>query len=263
MLHDRQRIQEGAWARRSMAAALAAALVAASLPAWAQETSEKAKLVADHDKRAKVFFDQGKFRDAKAELLAEEALSPTPMTELYLGRSCEQLGEDEEALDWYEQALAAGTLPVNLAKTTRERVAALKVKMQGSSALPAAEPGAVLPQERVHSRSLTTMYLTASGAVVFFGLGTYFGLKELHTQKDFNAAPSQELQSRGRTQALLADLTFGLGIALATVCIITYVTDKNDYEGHGIQPPAGKVSVTPWVSPLQGGSGGASFNVVF
>lgn len=248
--------------RRVVSGSLLAVLVATSLPAFAEET-EKAKLVADHDKKGKAFFDQGKLREAKAEFLAEEALSPLPMTELYLGRACEQLGEDEEALDWYEQALAAGTLPVNLAKTTRERVAALKVKMQGASALPAAEPGAVLPQERVHQRSLTTMYLTGSGALVFFGLGTYFGIKELRTQKDFNAAPTQDLQSRGRTQALLADLTFGIGIALATICVYTFVSDQNDYEGHGIQPPAPKVSVAPWASPLSGGSGGAAFSVVF
>ena len=192
----------------------------------------------EHHSKGKAFFDQQKYQEAKSEFSAEEELAPSAVTELYLARACEELGEPKEAVDWYEKALATNQLPPKLSEDAHAHVSKL-TEVKASSGIGLGDS----PKEMVHRSNVTTMWLSGGGAVFAFALGGYFGLKELSTQKKFDATPTTDLQTRGRTQAILSDLSFGAGLALAVICLVTYVRDSNDYATH----PPPKLAVSPYV----------------
>lgn len=215
--------------------ALALLLLAAAGPAVA---------APDPGARGRELMAQGHFHEAEAALARADGAEAA----FYLGLCREMTGELVGAATAYRLALSRGLAP-ELAKAASLRLSLLPPAPEPPSpnpAVPTAPPEpdleSEMPRNALHRRHL--LYAGAAGAISLGALatGVIFGVKELRTQRDFNAAPSVGLQSQGRQQALLADLFVSAGLAAGAFALYHLFVDHDE---RGSAEPAVGVGPAP------------------
>lgn len=90
-----------------------------------------------------------------------------------------------------------------------------------------APPTPVPPARRGPSPAV---WVAASAGGVGLVMGTVFGLMALSDASAYDQTPTRELYDRGRTNALVSDIGFGVAILSAAVGVIVYFADRGSAE---------------------------------
>jgi PEGA domain len=88
-------------------------------------------------------------------------------------------------------------------------------------------PPPVAPARRGPSPAV---WVAASTGGVGLVMGTVFGLMALSDASAYDQTPTRELYDRGRTNALVSDIGFGVAILSAAVGVIVYFADRGSAE---------------------------------
>lgn len=88
-------------------------------------------------------------------------------------------------------------------------------------------PPPVIPARRGPSPAV---WVAASTGGVGLVMGTVFGLMALSDASAYDQTPTRELYDRGRTNALVSDIGFGVAILSAAVGVIVYFADRGSAE---------------------------------
>lgn len=91
----------------------------------------------------------------------------------------------------------------------------------------AVAPPPVPPARRGPSPAV---WVAASAGGVGLVMGTVFGLMALSDASAYDQTPTRELYDRGRTNALVSDIGFGVAILSAAVGVIVYFADRGSAE---------------------------------
>jgi hypothetical protein len=74
------------------------------------------------------------------------------------------------------------------------------------------------------------VWVAASTGGVGLVMGTVFGLMALSDASAYDQTPTRELYDRGRTNALVSDIGFGVAVLSAAVGVIVYFADRGSAE---------------------------------
>jgi tetratricopeptide (TPR) repeat protein len=243
------------WSRLIPAAVLGAFLFS-SLALAANPKS--AALVKEGDR----LYKDNKYREAAEALQKAYELEPQPVLLYNIARAFDQAGELKLALDNYRQFVGqegADAQLVKKANLAMDRLRTLVAKEEAGKQVQDAdkkrlEDEAAAAKEKARSeeekarlqkeayeakekaaaeaaKSKTSTRLVASivvGAVAVAGLGTgiAFGVLSSGSKSSFKSAASvaskQKFASDTRTQALIADVSFGVALAAAVTAVILF-----------------------------------------
>jgi hypothetical protein len=147
-------------------------------------------------------------------------------------------------------------------------VAAAETSESSAAATPSPSDGTESPPPIHGGHSRLPAYLSAGVAVLAAGAGTAFGVVALSDKKTFERDPTKENASRRDSDALVADVSFGIALAAAITSAALFIFVKAD------SPPpapadgatgqsrdrsrAGRslgIALAPWVDPHGGGAG--------
>jgi hypothetical protein len=150
-------------------------------------------------------------------------------------------------------------------------VAAAETGESSAAAAPSPSDGTESPPAiRSGGHSRLPAYLSAGVAVLAAGAGTAFGVVALSDKKTFERDPTPENASRRNSDALVADISFGVALAAAVTSAALFIFMKKDSP-----PPAPAdgetersservrsharrilgIAPAPWVDPHGGGAG--------
>jgi tetratricopeptide (TPR) repeat protein len=202
------------------------------------EPKTKEQLEAQqHFQRAKDLYQTGAYREAIAELTQARGLDPKAKDLVFnLGVVHEKLGKFDEAITFFRQYMEMESV------TAAERGKAENIikriegaKREVPAAAPATgtpapvEPLPPPPEETPRGRIDTATIVAGSVAVVGLGVGTVFGILALSnkpsgfvTGRDGTYVDLQAQSTDAHTQAIVADVGFGVGIAAAVVTAYLY-----------------------------------------
>ncbi|MCY1074901.1 hypothetical protein [Archangium lansingense] len=232
-----------------------AALLFAPAPAHAQRGGSRnpKELI----KQAEKLYDQKKYLEAAALLeKASESLSDTRI--IYnIARAYDQAGKETEAISYYEKYLTDGE-DAQLRKRSRSAIDRLRLQKEKEEKAEverkrlqaeAAEAQRRVETERAaakraeeanqlrlnaareetqvsRKRMQVTSFALGGVALAGVGMGTVFGLMANGSRADFNGATDLEskLAARNttRSNALLADIGFGVGLVGAVAAVLLY-----------------------------------------
>lgn len=105
-----------------------AAAPAAKAPAAPAAKAGDKKAAGAAFKKGKEAFDKKDYKAAKESFLQADEILPAPAAQYYIARSSEELGEPQDAVKYYEKALAEGKLKEELATDAKTHLDALKKK---------------------------------------------------------------------------------------------------------------------------------------
>ncbi len=235
---------------------LLAALLLAPPPAQAQRGGSRNN-PRELIKQAERLYDQKKYLEAAALLeKANESLNDSRIT-YNIARAYDQAGKEAEAISYYERYLTDGEDSqlrkrsrsaidrLRLQKEREEKAAAERKRLQAEAeeaqrraeaereAAQRAEEAnqlrlKVAYEETQSSRKRMQVTSFALGGVALagVGMGTVFGLMANGARADFDAATDLEskLAARNttRSNALLADIGFGVGLVGAVAAVLLY-----------------------------------------
>lgn len=146
---------------------------------------------------------------------------------------------------------AASEVAVELATVASEDVAVGEdVPPEGEEAPPD------VPMEAPPSvGTWVTTGLAAAGLVT----GTVFGFLALSAQSDFDSTPTESIADNGETYALVADISFGVALAMGVTAIVLFATDRPSAPADAPaasrdQDDGPRVTFAPIASPTAGGA---------
>ncbi|WP_257452848.1 tetratricopeptide repeat protein [Archangium lipolyticum] len=214
----------------------------------------------------------------------EASPNPDPRLLYNIARAYDQGGKEREAIQYYEQYKAKGT-DLTLIKRADLFIDRLKLQLQKEEARAAASASerkrlqeeAASARRRAdeerqaarradetnklrlkeayedalaaRKRMQVTSFALGGVALVGLGAGTVFGLQARSARNDFDKAteldPKLAAKTATRTNALLADIGFGVGVASAIAAVLLYPKEP--------LPPPGKPRVT--LAPSGAGAG--------
>ena len=203
------------------------------------EPKTKEQLEAQqHFQRAKDLYQTGAYREAIAELTQARGLDPKAKDLVFnLGVVHEKLGKFDEAITFFRQYLEMETVTAverGKAENIIKRIEGAKREVpatSGSAAgtAPSVEPTPPPPDETSHGRIDAATIVAGSVAIVGLGVGTAFGVLALSnkpssfvTGRDGTYAKLQQQSSDAHTQAIVADVGFGVGIVAVAVTAYLY-----------------------------------------
>lgn len=237
-------------------------------PAAPAEPKTKEQLEAQqHFQRAKELYSAGSYREAITELEAARALDPKAKDLAFnLGVVHEKLGKFDEAIQYFRQYLELeGVTPQERAKaeTIIKRIEGAKREVPttpppsaGGSAPPVTPPPAA--EKPPHGRIDAATITAGSVAVLGLGLGATLGIIAVANQpsstfvtgRDGTYAELEAKASDAHTQALVADISLGVGVVAAAVTAWLYFGRTRDPQAAA---PAQGRAVTPAAAPVRGG----------
>lgn len=260
--------------------ALLAAFASFSASAHAQTTSASAQATGEATtetvappaeavelyRQGRDLYQQGRYRDALLALQRAAALDPTSANLAYnVARVQELLGDIDPAIQSYRRylALLPGAQPAE-----HERVEVIIRRLEGARTelgtahRDADPPPAQSEQLRdvgpvvVHERGVADglFWATASSAVVVLIAGTICGVRALTLQSDARAfvvgrdgtlSSHDAIVQNADTFAMIADVGFGLGAALAVTSGLLYFMRSRDVE---VYPDGSAPSAVPSLS---------------
>jgi hypothetical protein len=86
------------------------------------------------------------------------------------------------------------------------------------------------PVAPAHRGPSPAVWVAASTGGVGLVMGTVFGLMALSDASAYDQTPTRELYDRGRTNAMVSDIGFGVAILSAAVGVIVYFADRGSAE---------------------------------
>lgn len=190
-------------------------------------------------------FAAGRFHDAIKLYLDAFDISKSPETLYNVAFIYERkLSEPELAIDYYQRVVTADGVDPALAAKAQKRMAALKDARPKEDPPP---PKKKDPEPASGPGAGPYVLLGTGGAVL--ATGFTFAIMATVTHADFDKAETADdkraLQTRGQTQALVADIAMGVGAATILGGVIWLLAAAAD-------APA---STTPGVTPAPGGTG--------
>lgn len=237
-------------APRSPAGSDARAGSPATLPQDSPATNEpktREQLEAQqHFQRAKDLYQTGAYREAIAELEQARGLDPKAKDLVFnLGIVHEKLGRFDEAITFFRQYMEMETVTAGeraKAETIIKRIEGAKREIPvAPTATPggagtgtaggANEPPPQTPPDTRPGRIDVATITAGSVAIVGLGVGTAFGLlamankpsaNEFTTGRDGSYDTLKTKADDAHTQAVVADIGFGIGIAAAVVTAYLY-----------------------------------------
>jgi hypothetical protein len=255
-----------AWALVACVGATAAS-VTAPRAARADETSPANVAAARrHFERARAFYAQGSYREAIGELEAAHTLDPNAKDLVFnLGVVHEKLGDIDDALKWFRLYTT-----MNLTPPERERADAYVHRLEGAKKevedkQAAADAGGTHTPP-VPPRPPPPVVKTSPGRIDAFTIGAAsvaiaglaFGVvMAVRAEEDRPPSPFitghngtytdlVNRQANAHTEAVMADIGFGVAIAAAAATTVLFFTRT-----HTTTPSSGSTSVS--ASPLTGG----------
>lgn len=270
---------------------LALASSAVALPAFAQSTPPAPGLGAEtpsnepktkeqleaqqHFQRAKDLYQTGAYREAIAELEQARGLDPKGKDLVFnLGIVHEKLGKFDEAITFFRQYMemegvtgAERAKAENIIKRIEGAKREVPVAPPAGSGTP--EPTPPRTEEHGNGRIDAATITAGSVAVVGLGVGATFGILALSTKpsgfvtgRDGTYDTLQSKASDAHTQAVVADVGFGVGIAAALVTAYLYFGRSKEAKPRANRTPPRTSfvqSLTPSLAPASasGGGGGA------
>jgi len=256
---------------------LALASSAVALPALAQSTPPSAGLGAEtpstepktkeqleaqqHFQRAKDLYQTGAYREAIAELEQARGLDPKAKDLVFnLGIVHEKLGKFDEAITFFRQYMEMeGVTGAERAKAENiiKRIEGAKreVPVTPPAGSATTEPTPPRPEETHNGRIDAATVTAASIAVVGLGVGATFGILALSTKpsgfvtgRDGTYDTLQSKTSDAHTQAVVADIGFGVGIAAALVTAYLYFGRSKEAQPRATRTPP-RTSFVPSLTP--------------
>jgi tetratricopeptide (TPR) repeat protein len=251
---------------RTPAPTTSPATLAPESPSTEPKTKEQLE-AQQHFQRAKDLYASGAYREAIAELEQARGLDPKAKDLVFnLGIVHEKLGKFDEAITFFRQYMEMESV------TSAERATAENIikRIEGAkrevpvtpvptgTATTITEPPPPPPAEDTSRGRIDALTISAgSVAIVGLGVGAAFGILALSNQpsnfvtgRDGTYDVLQTKQSDAHTQAIIADVGFGVGIvaALATAYL---------YFGRTAQPREpknnGLMRIVPSAAPVASG----------
>lgn len=212
------------FARAVVVAALAAALSAG--PAAADAPEDPTARAEWLSSQAEVAFSEERYADAiRLYLDAWEAAPAASMLYNVAFIYDRRLNDPELAINYYDRAAASPDADPDLKSKARARIAALKAD---GDKLPDPPPFEPPPPPPPGETNFGPWVVAASGGGLLVG-GVVMAFVASGTQSDFESARSvsekRSLQDQGRTEALIADLLMGTGIAAIGAGVIWMIVD--------------------------------------
>lgn len=169
-----------------------------------------------------------------------------------------RLDDPELAIDYYDRAARSPDADADLKAKARARIATLQAQLAGNKPPPDKPPPDKPPPDKPpgphRAGSAGPWILLGTGGAVLAG-GVVMGLVASSTQGDFDdaesAADKRSLQDQGRTEALIADLLMGTGIAAIGVGVVWAILDGGSDPGEASVNPVGHggLELTPRIIP--------------
>jgi hypothetical protein len=239
--------------------------LAPETPSTEPKTKEQLE-AQQHFQRAKDLYAAGSYREAIAELELARGLDPKAKDLVFnLGIVHEKLGKFDEAIAFFRQYMEMDTVGAPeraKAENIIKRIEGAKREVPVTpvpTGTPSGttEPPPPPPEDTGNGRIDAATVTAGSVAVVGLGVGAAFGILALSnkpsgfvTGRDGTFDKLQSKNDDAHTQAIVADVGFGVGIAAALVTAYLYF-------GRSKNPPDPKrTGFVPSAAPLHGGSGG-------
>ena len=169
----------------------------------------------------------------------------------------------DEAEKNYKEFIKSPDADPNAREVALERIDAIgeikRAAAEANKPKPEEKPEEKPPPPPEKKASIVPWIMLGSGAAIA-ATGGVFGIMALGKQSEFDDATTAEekrdLRSTGKTFALVADISYGVGLAVGVVGVIMLLTSGGD-------EPATQTAVLPvtWFGPH--GEAGAGINVRF
>ncbi len=210
--------------------------LAPETPSTEPKTKEQLE-AQQHFQRAKDLYQTGAYREAIAELTQARGLDPKAKDLVFnLGTVHEKLGKFEEAIAFFRQYMEMESVTAAehaKAETIIKRIEGAKHEVPAATAATATAPVETPPpppQEKEHRGRLDAATIAAgSVAIVGLGVGAAFGILAVSkkpsafvTGRDGTYAELQQKANDAHTQAIVADVGFGVGIVATVVTAYLY-----------------------------------------
>ncbi len=251
--------------------ALIAALLIAGTPALGSArggsdtdpVAERVELLAEEAAR---LYEEKKYEQAVSRYLEAYKLTPTAAILYNVAYIYDKKVKDPAvAMQFYRRYVAAPDADPKVVERATTRLRELKdllLKDRVTVPTPTPKPtpakptpGPVGPPAKAYaddpglSRSTWGWIVAGSGAAVAGG-GGILGLVASGTQEEFassrDAATKEDLRSKGQTQALLADVMMGVGVAAVLTGVVLVLTDSSPEE---ISAGGVRIGISPGLSP--------------
>lgn len=188
----------------------------------------------EHFKRARELYQVGTYREAQAELEAALALDPNAKDLLFnLGIVSEKLGKFDDALRYFRRYTE-----MDLSPAEKQRADGFIKRLEGAKnevvptppPAPPPEPPKREPPPPENGRIDLGTILAGSVAIAGIGAGTVFAIKALAdkprpgfvTGRDGSYTDLQRAADTAHTEAMIADVGFGVGIVAAALTAYLY-----------------------------------------
>lgn len=228
--------------RRWLPALVACGLWLAAAPAHAETSPQDTALAEEHFKQARALYQEGRYAEARAELLEARRLDPLAKDLVFnLGIVAEKMQAYDEAIAYLREYKAMDSVT----EAEAQRADASIRRIEGARALApkpktdepsAPKPTPLVPSKPAHGRvdALTLTALSVTGAAL--ATGAVFGVLALTTNPDSmvrtgDAMPWTTVRddhARAQTFGMVADIGFGVGIAAAATTAILYFARTKD-----------------------------------
>lgn len=109
---------------------------------------------------------------------------------------------------------------------------------------PVTTPPVTTPPVTTRRGPSPAVWVAASAAGVGLVMGTVFGLMALSDASSYDQTPTQDLYDRGRMNALVSDIGFGVAVLSAAVGVIVYFADRDSSRER--RPAAAAAPPTRW-----------------
>ncbi len=235
------------------------------------EPKTKEQLEAQqHFQRAKDLYQTGAYREAIAELEQARGLDPKAKDLVFnLGIVHEKLGKFDEAIGFFRQYMEMeGVTAAERGKAENiiKRIEGAKREVavpprQGNDGHATTDPARSSgdgrgEQEPTNGRIDAATIAAGSVAVVGLGLGATFGILALSTKpssfvtgRDGTYDQLQSKTSSAHTEAVVADIGFGVGIAAAVVTAYLYFGRSKEATPRADRGRPPRASVLPTIAP--------------
>ena len=212
--------------------------------------------------RAESAFSEGRFNDAiRLYLDAWEAVPSANILYNVAFIYDRRLSDPELASQYYERAASSPDADATLIQKARARIAAIKAEalVKPPKDPPPSDPPPRDPPPAPGPSSplkLGPILVMGGGGVLLVG-GIAMGFVASSTEDDFQAAPTaaakRDLQSTGKTQALVADILMVTGVLAAAGGFVWYLFDEGGAGESRVESVSGGLRIEPLFIP--GGAG--------
>lgn len=242
-----------------------------SAPSSEPKTKEQLE-AQQHFQRAKDLYQTGAYREAIAELEQARTLDPKAKDLVFnLGIVHEKLGKFDEAITFFRQYMemesvtaserAKAETIIKRIEGAKREIAVAPVPTAGTSPAGTTEAPPPPPPDTRPGRIDAATITAGSVAIVGLGVGTAFGIlamsskpgaNEFTTGRDGSYDTLKTKADDSHTQAIVADVGFGIGIAAAIVTAYLYFGRTREPQHTG-QGPSRPLRVLPSAAAVPSG----------